>query len=99
MKPLLQSIIPFSHVEPRTYEIVTYYYPLSLPLTHAIKLYAHYIPFVEWESSSLTHRHVIYILIIFLVIAVAQTKIAVFLGLDNGYSKLLACYSQTSSEP
>jgi hypothetical protein len=40
-----------------------------------------------------------YILIRFWVIAVAQTKIAVFLGLDNGYLTLLACCSQTSSEP
>jgi hypothetical protein len=148
-KPLLQSIIPFSHIEPRTYKMVTYYHPLSLPLTHPIELYAHYIPFVknlrmqnrlqhipffhifnrlvdffEWiegyqsvkremsffalyscwflfrayerESSPLTHRHVMYILISFLVIAVAQTKIAVLLGLDNGYLMLLACCSQTS---
>ena len=37
------------------------------------------------EASLLTRRHIMYILISFLVIAVAQTKIAVFLGLDNGY--------------
>jgi len=50
----------------------------------------------ERKSSPLTHRHVMYILISFLVIAVAQMKIAVFLGFDNGYLMLLACCSQTS---
>jgi hypothetical protein len=39
----------------------------------------------ERESSLLTCRHVMYILISFLVIAMAQMKIAVFIGLDNGY--------------
>jgi len=37
-----------------------------------------------------------YTLMIFLVITMAQTKIAVFLGLDNDYLMLLACCSQTS---
>jgi hypothetical protein len=73
----------------------------ALPFWYFFVLYSRWFLFraYERESSPLTRRHIMYILISFLVIAMAQTKIAVFLGLDNGYLMLLGCCSQTSSEP
>jgi hypothetical protein len=73
----------------------------ALPFWYLFVLYSCWFLLCAYKrkSSLLTHRHVMYILISFLVIAVAQTKIAVFLGLDTDYLMLLACCSQTSSEP
>jgi len=55
--PLLQLIIPLSHVEPRTYKIIAYYHPLSLLLTHPIKPYARYIPSVKNLSMQNRLQH------------------------------------------
>jgi hypothetical protein len=73
----------------------------ALPFWYLFVLYSRWflVHAYKRKSSPLTHRHVMYILISFLVIAMAQTKIAVFLGLDNGYLMLLAFCLQTSSEP
>jgi uncharacterized membrane protein len=67
----------------------------ALPFWYLFVLYSRWflVRAYERKSSPLTHRHVMYILISFLVIAMAQMKIAVFLGLDNGYLRLPACCS------